>query len=496
MQIKELLESQGGVSKRWMVQQQTPNQPTIFTDAQENPYILTNVTVFPLALKPITKTPLKLPQDQLLNQIESTCGMLQINPKSIKYVNAPTRAELAGALVIVTDAKKKKHAFFKYFAARKPDEQGIYWSMTDFKNDTGIEWQQQRVSGTGPTKTKVAIKQLAVKPSNFPDLVTGSSVAPKAVPDIVYNTILDTTKNQELAEKLKILTLNTAVGKTTPVPGLGVYEHSLRVNFGEVVSPLALISGKLVGGQYQRVETDLLAPMGLSWKGAKAISYPKGNERLFDSIIYWPDGTDLKISNKAEGKGGAASTTSLYKTYLDYPERFASRADKLKLSGKYAIFMDVLAIAYKNKSLMGMLEIAEYLKLISGKEKTWIYDYVQSGSNNAKLLSPKLIKIRDQVTPKPGTQGVKAAYHLSSGLANLVVRTLNKDKNLVSEFFKFMLSKANLVQVDQYTQKQGDGLAFSQFNVQWPPHFPKSVLFDASDFQTNKAPGAKLAFKT
>jgi hypothetical protein len=75
-----------------------------------------------------------------------------------------------------------------------------------------------------------------------------------------------------------------------------------------------------------------------------------------------------------------------------------------------------------------------------------------------------------------------------------VVKHLNDDIGLTTEFFKFMLSRANLVQVNQFTERKDDGVAFSRFDVIWPPTFTGKIKFSASDFQSNKKSTSRLAF--
>ena len=103
--------------------------------------------------------------------------------------------------------------------------------------------------------------------------------------------------------------------------------------------------------------------------------------------------------------------------------------------------------------------------------------------NNKSIFNAK--------TDKPD---YKVCYHVIASLARLVVKHLNGDIGLTTEFFKFMLSRANLVQVNQFTERKGDGVAFSKFDVIWPPNFTGKIKFSASDFQSNKKSSSRLAF--
>jgi hypothetical protein len=88
----------------------------------------------------------------------------------------------------------------------------------------------------------------------------------------------------------------------------------------------------------------------------------------------------------------------------------------------------------------------------------------------------------------------KVSYHAVASLARMVVKHLNADIALTTEFFKFMLSRANLVQVNQFAAKDSGGVAYTRFDVIWPPVFTGKIKFSASDFQSNKKPTSRLAF--
>jgi hypothetical protein len=88
-------------------------------------------------------------------------------------------------------------------------------------------------------------------------------------------------------------------------------------------------------------------------------------------------------------------------------------------------------------------------------------------------------------------------FHLLAAMARLVVQHLNSDVELSTEFFKFVLSRANLIQVNQFTHNDGQGgVGWQKFDVKWPPVFNTKIKFSASDYQSNKMPTSRLAFKT
>ena len=302
-----------------------------------------------------------------------------------------------------------------------------------------------------------------------------------------------------MATKLQQLLKNTLAGSDKPVDGLEPYERDIQVDFGEIATPLGLVAGRFVGGSFAKVESDLLAPLGVSWKTATQVFYPEaGNEPLYDSQIMWPNGERLRISNKAKGQGGAASTTSILEIIEKYPERF-SKEDKamLKPGGKYGDFVTALRTIVGSTSVDGPVQLAIEFGYINEADALNALENLKNKTNDISLLTPNLQEIVnnksifDAQTDKPD---YKMCYNVIASLARLVVKHLNADIGLTTEFFKFMLSRANLVQVNQFTARKDGGVAFSKFDVIWPPTFTGKIKFSASDFQSNKKSTSRLAF--
>jgi hypothetical protein len=489
MRINDILtESRGGMSKRWLESQ---TEPMFFVDAQGVKYQFANLTLLPL------NEP-KLPFEELRAELVAVAEQLGIDPAKIAEVNKP-RANTAAMLIVMKNPRGKLFPFIKYFQKRDMDALGMHWTPADFAKETGLTWEETRVTGTGKNRKAETIKRIKLKPNE--SIPTNVNLAISSVPAQSKKFLLSQGIDEVTAEAMKQLLVNAYHGRLTPVPGLAPFERDIRVDFGEVASPLALTNGKLCGGKYSQVASDLLAPLGATWKNATEVFYPAaGNEPLYDSQIMWPNGEKLRISNKAEGKGGAASTVSILEVLRRYPERF-SRADKamLKEGGKFYPFINAIEIIAKNQSSDGAIALALEFGFIDQRDAAVAKAMLDAKSNNPKDLTARLRKIVSDPqifnaqTDKPD---YKTCYHLIAALARLVVRHLNSDVALVTEFFKFMLSRANLIQVNQFTARQDDGVMYSKFDVVWPPVFTGKILFSASDFQSNKKCGQRIAFKT
>lgn len=494
MKIKDILESrldesQGGVSKRWLESQKTP---IFFLDRSGNRYQFENLVLLP------NQSPV-LPVAELALELETVLGQLKFHKEDVRAVNKAPAKQGAAMLVIMKDQANRRYPFVKFFSKRTMDNLGMFWQTSDFEKETGLTWEQTRVAGTGKDRKEEVISRANLKPLFA--VPTNSDIAISSVPSQAVS-MLQSELGPELANKLSQLLANVLKRDNPAVPGLAPYERDIRVDFGEVASPLALTGNPaLCSGSYSQVGSELLAPLGATWANATMVMYPAaGNEPLYDSQLVWSNGTKLRISNKAEGKGGAASTVSILEVIDKYPERF-SNEDRAMLApgGQFGHFVTALRIIKDAKSFVGPVKLAIEFGYIDQTDGEVALSMLEQKSTDPKQLTARLKKIVSDpriFNAKTDLPDYKVCYHVIASLARLVVGHLNQDVALTTEFFKFILARANLIQVNQYTERHGDAVKFSKFDVIWPPVFTGKIKFSASDFQSNKKPSSRLSFKT
>lgn len=485
MNFKELQESAGGMAKRWLESQVSPHY---WTDAAGNRYTMASLAQFPI------KKP-NLPMEDLLLEIGTIVEDMGLKMSQVKVVNTQPAKQGAAMLVVMQDQKKKLYPFIKFFQKRTMDNIGMHWTPTDFEKSTGLAWEQTRMTGTGKDRQAEVIKRIGLKPVDV--VAVNTNIKPIQVPVQVDAMLRERNVDATLSKAIGQLVNNALLGKTTPVKGLAPYERDIKVDFGEVATPLALISGSLAGGNYNDVETQLLKTLGVTWKNVKSVFYPAAlNEPLYDSQINWANGTTLRISNKAEGKGGAASLSSIAGVIKRYPERF-SNADKRLLKTKYKLFVAAIDMIMQYNAVEGPLMLANAMGLITAQEVQVVKTYVdQKITRGTKGITPNLKKIMKLMAAKTDKADYAVCYHLISSVARACIHRLNADVNLTTEFFTFILSRANLIQVNQFTARSGDAVGWARFDVVWPPVFTGKIVFSAADYQANKRPGNRLAFKT
>lgn len=484
-----LVESQGGIAKRWL---ESRKNPIFFLDKSGNRYQFENLVLLP------GQAP-NAPVELLAQELETVLGQLKFRKEEVRAVNkAPVKVG-AAMLVVMKDDSNRRYPFVKFFNKRAMDNLGMFWQTSDFEKETGLQWEQTRMAGTGKDRKEEVISRANLKPLFA--VPTNTDIAISSVPGQSVE-MLKSELGLPLAQKLGQLLANILKQDNPAVPGLAPYERDIRVDFGEVASPLALTGNpSLCSGSYAQVASELLAPLGASWENATMVMYPAaGNEPLYDSQLVWPNGTKLRISNKAEGKGGAASTVSILEVIDKYPERF-SKEDQAMLApgGQFGHFVTALRIIKDAKSFVGPVKLAIEFGYIDQNDGEVALRMLDEKSNNPKELTPRLQKIVSNpkiFDAKTTLPDYKVCYHAIASLARLAVGHLNQDVALTTEFFKFILARANLIQVNQYTQRDGDAVRFNKFDVVWPPVFTGKIKFSASDFQSNKKPTSRLSFKT
>ena len=161
------------------------------------------------------------------------------------------------------------------------------------------------------------------------------------------------------------------------------------------------------------------------------------------------------------------------------------------------MFVTAIDEIMKYNAVDGPLVLANAMGIITAKEVEIVRLYVnQKITSGTKNITPNLKNIMKLMAAKTDRPDYAVCYHLISAIARACIQRLNADVNLTTEFFTFILSRANLIQVNQFTNREGDAVGWSKFDVIWPPIFTGKIVFSAADYQANKRPGARLAFKT
>jgi hypothetical protein len=392
-----------------------------------------------------------------------------------------------GRAALVTLWKKDNGdlvGFIKLFNIKSAGAVPFFWSNSDFARDTTYS-----IRDNAQQKT-----DLNLKPSTVVGIGERLTVE-EAVEQIGVNISTHTEIPADVRKQIIGLIKNVESGFATPVANAAANATSFEVDLGETAAPIALLTGHFISGSYREVEEQLLKPQGSSWRKIKTFTFPmSGTEALVDSYLNLSKDVHIGISSKNSTGGASASVTSLTSVIEKNPERFVD----LQSEKKYKYLFNIMNLIKDKSAEDGPLELGVLYKIITKDEKKEIKNAIADLNIDKKYLSKTLKSLLKNSIYNPVTvnQNYTIGYHLLTTVAFLVTAHLNKNSNLVTAFFKEILSRSNMIQVKTKMKIVDTGAYFSNFEVMWPPAFPGKVQFFAQkNYSASAKPGGKICFK-
>jgi len=495
-----LVEAQGGMWDRMLEKKSGANIQ--FLNGNQT-YELVDVAVFPQDQRlkyeadpenpeaPATDS-MKLDIDQYLQQQGAAVQ---------KYIGGKKNS--GAAMVVIIGDQNKKIAFVKFVKEKKSVHPPIYWQTSVFTQDTG--WSQ---TGKGKSATAKAA-EVRISPYDF---VRPGRYQITALPGLIAQNLnaRPATYPQNLKVGLPAL-LDDLIKDAGPVPNLEQYADQVEVVFGETAAPIALALGKRVSGSYKDAEQNLLGPLELTWSDFTEVSFGAFGEKIGDSFLYAGE-TKIIISSKNKTGGAPASLTGAMETIDKYPEEFGPGT---KFYEKYSPILSTFEVLHENQAIPGVLAACVLQQIITEAEKDFIVSIYGKGTGTEQDLQnypnlPTVYKAKAflgaPVTNKAGksvisNRGVdlsnakfQMGYHLLGNCAKLLKFKLNENAMLMTDFFKAVLNKAQMVQVYTDTERSSKGIMFNDFKVVWPPTFAGKIVIESDHYTSNAKPSKKISF--
>jgi len=428
----------------------------------------------------------------------------------IDYAHPPKPTDGAAIVVMLGDAEgKKKIACVHWVKTKKNEIPPIFWKTIRFEEATG--WIQGNAGKSATAKAA----HLKMDPADL--LQHGKRYNVFEVPDMVELGPLAAREDLDPALKAGIPNLlRDVLDNSSPAPVLGLekYMREIEVVLGETAAPLALVTGNRVSGSWDQVNEQLLEPLGLQWSDFTQVSYGQKGGELEDSELFAGD-TKLMVSSKDSNGGAAASLKGFIETLDKNPDQFGT-GTKFYLDN--ADILDILRIIYDESSFDGILYVARELEFIDESEEEYIrsiYRKKQGNIDDAKIFPnlPTVLKAKGligaEVTNSKGQrvkskQGVDMSnpkyqfgYHLFGNLAVMIQKYFAEPgrQTKVTNIFKAVLNKADMVQVYTHTKNDKNGAYFSNFKVTWPPTFTGKIVILADHYTAMAPAGKKISFK-
>lgn len=467
-----ILESEGGIIRR---AQEVSQGKTVTFAKGEQRINLDSTMVIP------ADPELRYESEQELEQGLKD-ALAELGNPTVPYFGKPTNKSGAALITLWTTEDGQKLAFVKFANAKKAGAFPITWTNADFGRETGFQQADNKIAQRA---------QFKLKPTDLFQTDVDLNIA--SLPNSVKER---GDLAPEVTQQIKSLLENVAAGSNAPVAGAEQYMSTYEIDLGESAAPIALATGNFVSGSYQEAEQALLAPIGLKWTDIQSVIFPgSGSQHLYDSYLRLDKGNTLKVSSKDKKGGAAAAVTGLIKDIEENPERFAS----VTSNKTFQEILKVVKVVAENTAVDGPLKLAVQFGIMDANEAAEVKNRWGKGlpytPDAAWAKTPGIVAALKRKGAKFEDPAYDFGYHMLAGVAELVADRLNQMPG-ISDFFKAVLERSTMVQVKARMQKSGNGAAFTNFQVIYPPVFEGTIKVVASNnYMATRKPIGKLSFK-
>ncbi len=273
-------------------------------------------------------------------------------------------------------------------------------------------------------------------------------------------------------------------------PGQRNIGTAIRDYAGEVLQPIAIMSGANVGQGVKAAKQDLIpnqewSEMDLFWPSGK-------NHALVDSVFVRDDGLEIGISSK--GKQGADASM---KNIQDAIKK--AKTTSPGLLSTHADVVDIVNIIDQNSAEEGPLLVAEEIKLLTAETTEFIrkmkttamtVEDIQKEHNK----NPQILQVYQSFGAKLNHQNYNIYFHMVTNVAKMVAQKLNSTAGFGEGMMAFM-KQASIIQVYTQIGNSGDDVSVTEFRSVYPPQFEGVILVNGGKNYASTKIFGKLAFK-
>ena len=256
---------------------------------------------------------------------------------------------------------------------------------------------------------------------------------------------------------------------------------SVRDHLGEIISPLALMSGIINDTNAVNARTDILK----TDYSKCAVWFPQNkNNNLVDSEFIAPDGHTLGVSTKGD-KGAKASVKNIYDA-MNEPKNAS-------LKKKYKHAVSIIETIANEGQKMGPLVLGERMEIIDKYLKDEILHHIDNKVNDPNSMSENAKRLFIEFGSKSSSPGYNIGLVLLANCAKKVAKKLNED-NAFQDACRAFLNQASIIQVYTDAKVVGRDVHITGFRTVYPPKFSGTVLIDAGKNYTSTAIKGKFSF--
>tara|TARA_B100000900_G_scaffold415058_1_gene443611 strand:- start:1396 stop:2769 length:1374 start_codon:yes stop_codon:yes gene_type:complete len=387
----------------------------------------------------------------------------QLAKGEIKWTNLPKSNSLAYGIAIIKTSNKTIY-FGRYLQSNSHDLLGI--------------WPNQSIPDGWKLQTKGAQKlETGLDPQTL--IGTGSYFTGT-------QNIINHVNNKAPANDKQVLTdalTASANGQLAKFPGQIDRLEAIRDYFGEIMGPVAMMGGAVLGPAEQ-ARKDLAG--GANWSDLQIFWPQSMNYNLMDSVFIAPDGKQIGISSKG-GTGAAASAKNLY-------DSLKKNEQDDQLMKNVQFIKPIIEIIAQKSAKEAPFILGERFKITTPALHTEAKKLMSSGANTFDGLSDEATKMVTGINFDQRVQGFNAGYALTSAVAKKVALKVNEDSRFSVEAIR-LLNTASIVQLYTRVGKKGDDVFVSKYDAVYPPNFSGTVALDGSKNYYSSRIGGKFAFR-
>lgn len=284
----------------------------------------------------------------------------------------------------------------------------------------------------------------------------------------------------EIVEGLKMV----ASGKMPVFKNMKDSNEAIRDHLGEVIQPIALMSG-LVKGDADKAMREILqtpyADCAVNWPQDRA-------HNLVDSIFTnTKTGASLGISSKGN-TGANASVGNIFHSIQK------AKNTTPKLVKKYASVVKIVETLATTKAKEGPILLAKELGLISDKLANEIFGMLRVVTTDTSGLSQEAKKMFSAFGSRPGTTGFNVGFVLLTNVAKMLADHINQDP-LFSKGCLAFLNQASIIQIYTTTAVKGNDVVVTGFKSVFPPNYTGQVTVDAGKNYSSTMIKGRMSFK-
>ncbi len=400
-------------------------------------------------------------RDEAIKNFETNNGL---KPNEISWTNKPSARMLAFGIAVIQTSDGQKIYWGRYLQQNAHDLLGIWPN-----NAIPDGW---KLKTKGATKLQTGLDpQTLIATKNF---FRGS------------DSVIRHVENKAPQDDKKILgdaLRASAAGQLAQFPGQVERLEAIRDYFGEIMGPVAMMGGAVLGPAEQ-ARKDLAG--GANWNDLEIFWPQSMNYNLADSVFVAPDGKKILISSKG-GAGAAASAKNLYDSLI-------KNKDDKKLMQSVQFIKPIIEIINNETAKDAPFSLGERFEITTPALRTETKKLISAGARTFEGLSEEAQKIITGVNFDTNVQGFNAGYALTSAVAKKVAIEVNKNPNFSTEAIR-LLNTASIIQLYTRVGKKGNDIFVSKYDAVYPPNFQGTVALDGSKNYYSSRIGGKFAFR-